>query len=142
VRDLEKRPLQVESDVDDQPLPALIQRLGSDLVTLLESKIALLKIEVKEEIVAHVRVSLAAGVGAAAALVGAVLLNVALAFFLASLFSETRYVPALRYAVGFLLVGGPYLAGGVLVVGRSRRRFASTNTRVIPEGAETAMRDQ
>jgi len=114
---------------NDEPLPALIGRLGDDLTTLVDTKLSLLTMEMKEEVDAYLRgsVRLAAGGAVAAAGIGLVCVAAALAF--AWLLRVTVHLePPGSYAAGFGLVGILFLVGGLLVARQAMRRLAQTDT--------------
>ncbi|HEX8096738.1 MAG TPA: phage holin family protein, partial [Pyrinomonadaceae bacterium] len=98
-------------------LPGLFGRLGDDVMQLLDTKLTLLKVEVKEETEAYVRGAVMIGVGAVIALVGFALLNVAVAFGISALLADTALSQPAKYAVGFLITSVVYLVvGGILIV--------------------------
>ena len=118
----------VHSQTDIESLPALFGRLGDNVMTLLDTKLKLLKEEVKDEASAYIRNAAMIAVGGAVALVGLALVNVALALFVSKLFSFSQPV---NYALGFLIMGALYLAiGGVLVI-TMKNRIAARNP--VPE---------
>jgi uncharacterized membrane protein YqjE len=107
---------------DIETLPSLFGRLGDDVVKLLDTKLSLAKIEIKEDATAFARQAAMIGLGAVVAAVGFALLNVALAFFVSSLFEFSEPV---NYALGFIISGVVYLAiGGALIV-MMKNRIAS-----------------
>ncbi len=110
-------------------LPSLFGRLGEDVMMLVDTKLSLLKVEVKEDVSAYVRDSVFIGLGATIALVGFTLVNVALAFFISKLFTfaDTR----LNYACSFLVTGIIYLVIGAIVVMVAKNRLTSHNP--LPE---------
>ncbi|HVF51357.1 MAG TPA: phage holin family protein [Pyrinomonadaceae bacterium] len=103
------------TQADIEGLPALFGRLGDNVMALLDTKLSLVKVELKEDAAVYVRGGALIGVGVVLAVVGLALLNVAIAFFVSTLFSFDR--PALNYALGFLITGIVYLViGGIIVV--------------------------
>ena len=105
-------------------LTSLLQRLAEDLAKLFDQKLALLKVEVKEEIDAYVRgaiIILAAGIVAA---VGFALVNVALAFAVSTLFTNANLSQAAKYALGFIITGTFYLIIGSVVILITKNRLA------------------
>jgi uncharacterized membrane protein YqjE len=101
---------------DIESLPALFGRLADDTMKLLDTKLSLLKVEIKEDAGFYARGGALIGVGAIVAAVGFALLNIAVAFFVASLLPQTL-APPTRYALGFLLTGIVYLViGGIIIV--------------------------
>jgi uncharacterized membrane protein YqjE len=105
-------------------LPSLVERLFSDVAQLFDQKLALLKVELKEEVNAYVRggiVIMAAGVVVA---VGFALANVALAFAVSTLFSTMDLTQPARYALGFVITGLAYLLIGTVVILITKNRLA------------------
>jgi hypothetical protein len=111
------------ASLDD--LPDLVARLGDDLATLVDGKLGLLKLELREDVSAYVRGALGLAVGGVVALVGVALLGVALALLVAHAIAATGVVTAVRYVLGFLAVGVVYLAVGLAVARYSQQRVAA-----------------
>ena len=112
---------QQPADLDN--LPALFGRLGDDVVKLLDTKLSLLKVEVKEDAAAYASSGAMIAVGAVIATVGLALVNVAIAFLVSMLFSFSR--PAANYALGFVITGAVYLLiGGIMVIVMKNRMTA------------------
>ena len=105
-------------------LPTLISRLGEDVMQLVNSQLALLKVEIKEEANAYARGAAMIAFGAAVAVVGFALLNVAIAFAVSTLFAEAEFSQPASYALGFLVTGGFYLIVGAIVVLVVKNRLA------------------
>lgn len=106
------RSMEAQSDLES--LPSLFGRLGDDVVTLLDTKLSLLKVEVKEDAEAYVRGGVLIAVGGVIAAVGFALLNVAVAFLVSTLFTFSEPV---NYALGFIITGVAYLLiGGIIVL--------------------------
>jgi uncharacterized membrane protein YqjE len=116
-----------EPVTDRDSLPALIGGLGENLVTLIDSKLGLLKIEIKEDIKASLRSSLLIGVGGIVTLIGFSLLNIALAFLLSALFDQLQLGQPLKYGLGFILTGLLYLVIGGFIMVRAKNRMAKQN---------------
>lgn len=109
------------SQADIESLPALFGKLGDDVVTLLDTKLSLLKVEVKEDADAYIRGGVMIGIGGVIAAVGFALLNVAIALGISALLPEDMSQPT-RYALGFVITGVLYLIiGGVMVVTMKNR---------------------
>jgi uncharacterized membrane protein YqjE len=120
---------------DIEALPALVGRLGDDVMKLLDTKLSLLKVEVKEDADAYIRAGVMIGIGGVIAAVGFALLNVAVALGVATLLPETWSPPA-RYAVGFVITGLVYLIIGGIIVVVMKNRLANRNpvpTRSVDE---------
>ena len=98
-------------------LPNLFGRLAEDVMELVNSQLALFKVEIKEEANAYARGAAMIAFGAAIATVGFALLNVAIAFAVSTLFSQANFSQPASYALGFLVTGGFYvLVGGIVVL--------------------------
>lgn len=116
---------------DPSDLPSLVERLFDDITTLLDQKLTLLKVELKEDIDAYLRGSIAIAAAVVAALVGFALINVAAAFVVSTLFSNFDIGQPARYALGFLITGAIYLVGGVGVIVAAKKRLADRG--IVPE---------
>ncbi|MGH9875864.1 MAG: phage holin family protein [Pyrinomonadaceae bacterium] len=114
-------------DAGDKSLPSLIGRLGEDIVTLLDTKLGLLKIEIKENVKAYVRGRVSIGVGGIIAAVGFSLLSVAIAFLVSAQFEKTLLSQPVKYALGFIITGVIYLVVGAAVTIRGKDRLAKQN---------------
>jgi uncharacterized membrane protein YqjE len=102
-------------DIDS--LPSLFGRLGDDVMTLLDTKLSLLKVEVKEEATAYISDGVMMAVGGVIATIGFALLNVAIAFAVSTVFANTSFSQPAKYALGFVVTGIFYLViGGVIVL--------------------------
>ena len=110
------------ASLDD--LPALVARLGADLVDLIDSKLNLLAVEIKEDATAYVRGGLAYLVGGVVAVIGFALCNVAAALLVAQALASTALDAPMRYAMGFAILGTVYLVGGYVLAKRAERRLA------------------
>ncbi|MDQ3135437.1 MAG: phage holin family protein [Acidobacteriota bacterium] len=101
-----------QADIDS--LPSLFGRLGDQVMNLMDAKLSLVKVEIKEEAAVYTRDIAMIAVGGVLAAIGFALLNVAIAFFISKLF--TSFEPPVTYALGFLATGVLYLiVGGILV---------------------------
>lgn len=109
---------------ETESLPSLVGRLGEDVVQLFDTKISLLKVEIKEEANAYARGAVALALGGIVAAVGFALLNVAIAFGVSTLFSGTTLSQPARYALGFVLTGLFYLVIGGIVVLVTKSRLS------------------
>jgi len=131
VSETEKSATGANPDAGGESLPSLIGRLGQDIVTLLDTKLGLLKLEIKEDINAYVRGRVSIGVGGIIAAVGFSLLNVAIAFLVSALFEKTLLSQPVKYALGFLITGMISLIIGAAVIIRARDRLAKRS--LVPE---------
>jgi len=111
-------------DDERRDLPSLVEKLGGDLTKLIDQKLALLKIEVKEEVDAYVRGSILILAGGIVAGIGFALANIALAFALSTLFMNMSLSQPAKYALGFVITGVAYLVIGVMVIVLARNRLA------------------
>ncbi len=127
----EKSATGANPDAGGESLPSLIGRLGQDIVTLLDTKLGLLKLEIKEDVNAYVRGRVSIGVGGIIAAVGFLLLNVAIAFLVSALFEKTLLSQPVKYALGFLITGMISLIIGAAVIIRARDRLAKRS--LVPE---------
>src|SRR3712207_2943001 len=119
----DEQALATQSDIEG--LPALVGRLGDDVMRLLDTKLSLVKVELKEEAAEYGKGLAGIGVGTVLAVLGLALVNVAIAFLVSSLFSFER--PALNYALGFLLTGLLYLVVGGIIAVTMKNRLAKVN---------------
>lgn len=115
---------EIESPADDENLPSLFGRLGDDLTKLLDLRLDLLKIEIKEEVNAYVRGALTIMIGVIVAAVGLALANVALAFFVSTFFATSDLSQPAKYGLGFALTGLAYLLIGSMTAIFAKNRMA------------------
>lgn len=101
---------------EGESLPNLLSRLGDDAMQLLNSQLALFKVEMKEEANSFARGAVMIGTGAAIAVIGFALLNVAIAFGVSTLFTRANFSQPTAYALGFVVTGVFYLLLGAIVV--------------------------
>jgi uncharacterized membrane protein YqjE len=108
----------VDDSSKPENLPSLVSRLGEDLTKLLDLRLNLLKVEVKEDVDAYVRRGVTFAIAAVIVGVGFALVNVALAFFISTLFANSELSQPAKYALGFIITGASYLiiGGGMLVI--------------------------
>src|ERR1700755_2591988 len=102
--------------VDVENLPALLGRLGDDVMRLVDTKLSLVKVELKEDASFYARNGAFTAVGAMVALIGFALVNVAVAFFISNLFANAAAAPErfspTSYGLGFLITGIVYVVLG------------------------------
>ena len=110
---------------NERDLPSLVERLFDNITALLDQKLALLKIELKEDLDAYMRGAIVLVAGAVTALLGLALANVALAFAISTFFTNTDLSQPAKYALGFLLAGLVYMIGGTGIVLVVKRRLAA-----------------
>ena len=99
---------------DIEALPTLIGKLGDDVMRLLDAKLGLLKVEAGEDAKFYGRNGTFIAVGGVVAAIGFALVNVAVAFFISSIFDSVE--PPIRYALGFVITGTLYLIIGGIVI--------------------------
>jgi uncharacterized membrane protein YqjE len=119
--------LATTTPAENESLPNLISRLGDDIMQLVNSQLALLKVEIREEANAYARGAAMIAFGAAVAVVGFALLNVAIAFAVSTLFAQANFSQPASYALGFLATGAFYLILGGIVVLVMKNRLAKQN---------------
>lgn len=118
--------------MDVENLPALLGRLGDDVMRLVDTKLSLVKVELKEDASFYARNGAFTAVGAMVALIGFALLNVAVAFFISNFFANDAATTAERftptsYGLGFLITGVIYIVIGGLIVVMMKNRLAAYN---------------
>ncbi len=121
---------------DTEGLPTLLSRLGDDAMQLITSQFALFKVEIREEANAYVRGAVTIAAGAAVAMIGFALLNVAIAFGVSTLFANANLSQPATYALGFVATGLFYLLIGGIVVLVMKSRLAKQDlvpTRSVEE---------
>ena len=121
------REIATTTPAENESLPNLISRLGEDIMQLVNSQLALLKVEIREEANAYARGAAMIAFGAAVAVVGFALLNVAIAFAVSTLFAQANFSQPASYALGFLATGGFYLIVGAIVVLVVKNRLSKQN---------------
>src|ERR1043165_7223785 len=125
-------PATVEPQADLENLPTLFSRLGDDVMRLVDTKLSLIKVELKEDASFYARNAAFTAVGAMVALIGFALVNVAVAFFISTLFASgaattaERFTPT-SYGFGFLITGVVYLVVGGVIVLMMKNRLAAYN---------------
>ena len=120
----------IEDQRSTEGLPVLFTRMADDLSELFDAKLALLRIEVREEMETYIRSGVMIVIGSVVALVGFALLNVAIAFLVSTLFGSTNLSQPARYALGFAITALIYLVGGIAVIFVYKKKFAEQ--RLVP----------
>ncbi len=124
--DLEKRTAaaparNAEVQTDIEGLPALFGRLSDGVTTLMDTKLSLLKVEIREDVSGYVSGAVKILIGGIIAAVGFAILNVAVALFVGSLMPETMD-PFIKVALGFVITGVVYLIiGGIFIITAKNR---------------------
>ena len=116
---------------NNESLPALVGRLGDDVMQLFDTKISLLKVEIKEEVSAVAKSGALIAAGGMIAAIGFALLNVAIAFGISTLFAGTNLSQPAQYAIGFLVTGLLYVIVGAIIVTAMKNRLAKQH--LVPD---------
>jgi uncharacterized membrane protein YqjE len=104
-----------EAPTELENLPVLLTRLGDDVTQLFDTKMRLLKVEVKEDVNAFLRAGVGIGVASMVALIGFALASVAGALGISILLENANLSQAGRYSLGFVIMGAAYLLVGTIV---------------------------
>ena len=120
-----------DQEIQNESLPQLLNRLGEDVMRLVDSQMTLLKVEIKEEARAYAVGAGLIAAGAAVAFIGFALVNVAVAFGVSTLFAGTQLSEAAQFALGFVLTGLFYVVVGGIVILAMKSRLA--RVRPVPE---------
>ena len=115
----------------DESLPSLFSRLGDDVMQLFDTKLSLLKVELKEEANEYARDGIMIGAGGIIAAIGFALLNVALAFGISTLLANVDISQPARYAIGFLAAGVLYMVIGAILITTMKNRLAKQS--LVPD---------
>jgi len=111
-----------QKSTETESLPQLVTRLGDDVMELVDAKINLLKVELKEEADTFAYGAALIAVGGVIAAIGFALANVAVALAVSTLFTNSGLSQAGQYATGFILTGVVYLLlGGIIVFAMKSR---------------------
>lgn len=116
-------PARMEPAADIDHLPTMFGRLGDDVMAMLDAKLGLIKIELKEEAAVYTSSIALIAVGGVLAAVGFAFLNIAVAFFISTLFASLD--EPIRYALGFLITGALYLVVGGIIIMVMKGRLAA-----------------
>ena len=124
-------PAPAETGVELENLPTLFGKLGDDVMRLVDTKLSLVKVELKEDASFYARNGAFTAVGAMVALIGFALVNVAVAFFISNLFANDaaaaeRFGPT-SYGLGFLITGILYVVIGGVIALLMKNRIAAYN---------------
>jgi uncharacterized membrane protein YqjE len=104
-----------EQPTELENLPVLFTRLGDDVTQLFDTKMSLLKVEVKEDVSAFLHSAVGIAIAAIVALMGFALASMAGAIGISILLENTNLSQAGRYGLGFIIVGAVYLVLGTSV---------------------------
>ena len=119
------------AQTNGESLPTLLNRLGDDVMQLIDSQLTLLKVELKEEARTYVTGGVLIAVGGMIALVGFALANVALAFGVSTLFAQTTLSEPAQFALGFVITGVLYLVIGGIIVWTMKTRLEKVD--LVPD---------
>jgi uncharacterized membrane protein YqjE len=122
---------------DIEGLPALFGRLSDGVTTLLDTKLSLLKVEIKEDVSAYTRNAITMLIGGIIAAVGFAILNVAVAFFVSVLLPNTLN-EFVRIALGFVITGALYLIIGAIFIVKAKNNLAKRD--VVPNRSVEELR--
>lgn len=120
-----------------EELPALFGRLSDGVITLLDTKLSLLKVEVKEDVNGYIRGATTIFVGGIIAAVGFAILNVAVALFVGALLPPSLGT-TLQFALGFVITGAAYLLIGAVLIMAAKKRLARQG--IVPERSVAELR--
>ena len=123
---------------ENENLPSLFSRLGDDVMQLFDTKMSLLKVELKEEANAYARGGAMIAIGGVIAAIGFALLNVAVAFGISVLLAGVDISQAARYAICFLAAGVLYLIVGGIIVSTMKNRLAKQS--LVPDRTVAELR--
>jgi uncharacterized membrane protein YqjE len=129
-------PVSDTNRTENEGMTTLLSRLGDDVMELINSQLALFKVEIKEEANTYIKGAVTIAVGAVIAAIGFALINVAVAFGVATLFAGANLSQPATYALGFIITGVFYLLVGAIVVMVIKSRLAKEDlmpTRTVAE---------
>ena len=129
---------EIKTGSDTESLPNLLGRLSNDVLDLLNSQLALLKVEIKEEANVYTQGAIVICIGAVIAAVGFALLNVAIAFGVSTLFARVNFSTPASYALGFVITGVFYLLVGSIVLAVIKNRLSKRS--LVPQRTVAEMR--
>ena len=117
-----------ESDLltkrEPESLPALFTKMVDDVTQLFDTKLMLLKVELREEVSVYTRGAITIALGGIVVVVGFALLNVAIAFLVSTIFEGSNFSQPVRYAFGFAVTSLIYLIGGGVMIVITKNRLA------------------
>ena len=109
-------------------LPALVGRLGEDLSRLVDSKLSLLKVEIRDDLRSYSRGAVLAVAAGVVAAVGFGLVSVGVALFGATLLAQSASLSwPTAQAAGFVVTGVLFMGGGVIVARLAVARLKYTD---------------
>lgn len=116
---------------DPESLPALFAKMVDEITQLFDTKLALLRVELKEEVSTYTRGAIMILVGGIVIVVGFALFNVAIAFLVSTVFEDSNLSQPVRYALGFILTSLIYLIAGGVVIVITKNRLAGLG--IVPK---------
>jgi hypothetical protein len=105
-------------------LPRLFTRLGDDVTRLFDTKMSLLRVEVKEDVTALLRAGIGVAAASMVALIGFALASAAAAVGIATQLAKTGFSQFAAYGLGLLIVGLFYLMIGTVALFVIKGRLA------------------
>ncbi len=123
-----------------ETLPSLFTRLTDQLTQLFDAKLALLRVELKEEVAVYLRGAVMMVAGSVIAVIGFALLNIAIAFLISMLFQKTGLSQPAKYALGFVITALLYLGVGVFVILKAKNQIAKQ--KVVPRTTTELEKDK
>jgi uncharacterized membrane protein YqjE len=109
-------------------IPSLLRQLGNETTRLFDQKLALAKVEIKQEIRGYLRDSMVAGIGIVFGVLGLMALNMALGCLLARLFPFSLPV---AFGLGFLCMTIINGVGCAVLLMMFRNRIRTRH--IVPE---------
>lgn len=122
---------------ESESLPALFVKMADEITQLFDTKLALLRVELKEELSAYTRGAIMILIGGVVAVVGFALLNVAVAILVSTIFEVSNLSQPVRYALGFIVTALIYLIGGGLMIVVTKNRLARIG--IVPQRTVTEL---
>jgi uncharacterized membrane protein YqjE len=116
---------------EGEGLTQLFSRLGDDVMQLVNNQLTLLKVELRDDARAFATSAALIGMGAAIALVGFALVNVAVAFGVSTLFAGSNLSEPAQFALGFVITGFFYVIVGGVIVAAMKSRLSKID--MVPE---------
>ncbi len=101
-----------EQGTEIENLPRLFTRLGDDVTRLFDTKMSLLRVELKEDVTALLRAGIGIAAASMIALIGFALASSAAAVGIATQLTKTGFSQLGAYGLGLLIVGLVYLVLG------------------------------
>ena len=125
---------------EPEGLTTLFTKMADELTQLFDTKLTLLKVELKEDIDAYIRGGISILIGGVVVAVGFALLNVAIAFLMSVLFRSSDFSQPVRYALGFIMTAILYLIAGAAMIIVSKNRLAKKA--LLPKTVQGLERDK